>query len=437
MINSARSNKLYCMALGSLLLIACSGKKDGEGPASENSKSDGYSNVHITLAIKNANTTALAAAAPKNCHVQDAPSGPAADGLCVSADNAEVWASGMYIFKINSGDSFSGARLLGGGAGLGQNGYLEGAKFDLAELGTLQGEDTLWSVYDKKPEFSAVHLELSYLKVFFTIKGEKWEMLIPYQNQSLENDDWVKGCFNEAYRAEMVERANPLPGLAFQKGDYLFCKPSGDTHCEVKDFQWFDKTTSQLTSTRPTSPRRFEYLVQNSSTTCSVSSANGIPDLKTSSVPLFGMINQPLFKLYADFSHGKDSKTNTGAGKPADVTQEEWDAHGKAGKPQSPHFIYFLEQNGETKKGNRINVKLTFDLDNYLVLNGITNLNTASTEDILKVITTKDIFLRDGTAKGNEFTPQLPVSIKVDLLTVPLSELYQVPDPGTKAAAAE
>jgi hypothetical protein len=87
------------------------------------------------------------------------------------------------------------------------------------------------------------------------------------------------------------------------------------------------------------------------------------------------------------------------------------------------------------KKGNRVNVRLNFNLDNYLLLNGINDVNSATTEDILKVITTKDIFLREGTAKGNEFLPQLPVNIDVDVLTVPLSELYQVPSPGTGVSA--
>lgn len=408
-------------------------KKDGEGGSS--SSTGGYSNIHLTLAISEPNTLSFAGAAPKNCHVQDAPTGPAGDGLCLSADNAEAWVSGIYIFKLNSDDTSGGARLLGGGAGLGKDGYLEGARFDLGELGSLQGEDTLWSIYDKKPEFSAIHLELSYLKIFFTLKGEKWEMLIPYQNQSLEKDEWVKACYDEAYRANMAERANPLPGLNFQKGDYLFCKPTGNTKCEISEFKWFDKTTNQLTTTRPSSPRRFEYLVNNSSSTCNTATASGIPDVKTTSVPLFAMINQPLFKLYADFSHGKDSKTNAGAGKPSDVSQADWEAHGTAGKPQSPHFVYFLEKDGTVKKGNRVNVKLNFNLDNYLLLNGINDVNSATTEDILKVITTKDIFLREGTAKGNEFLPQLPVNIDVDVLTVPLSELYQVPSPGTGVSA--
>lgn len=433
--NSRAAKNILSASILLSLIAACSKKKDNS--RGDSSSTGGYSNIHLALALKEPSALNLAGASPTSCHVQDAPTGPAGDGLCISADNAEAWVSGIYIGKINSGDAGGGARLLGGGSGLGKDGHLEGAKFDLGDLGSLQGEDTLWSIYDKKPDLDMIHIELQYLKVFFTIKGEKWEMLIPYQNQSMENDEWVKGCYDEPYRTNVITRANPLPGLNFQKGDYLFCKPSTSSKCQMGDFRWFDKTTNQLTSTRPTAPRRFEYLAQNATSTCEKSPSNGRPDVKSNNVPLFALIKQPLFKLYADFSHGRDSKTNPQAGKPSDVSQADWDAHGASGKPQSPHFVYFLEKNGEKKQGNRVNVKFTFDLENYLFLNGITDLNTATTENVLKVITTKDIFLREGTSKGNEFSPQLPVSVDVEVLNVPLSELYKVPEPGQLATPAD
>jgi hypothetical protein len=384
----------------------------------------------VTLQL--ATGTTLASASPQNCRVQDSPTGPAADGLCISADNVEVWASGMYLTAVRGGF----ARVLGGGSGLEKDGYLAGALFNLSDIGTLKGEDTLWEAYDGKPEWEFAHINIAYIRIFFTLKGEKWEMLIPYNNQSLEKDDWVTACYNEEYRNNMISRANPIPGLDFKKGDYLFCKPSGADKCAIADFKWFDKTSNQLTSTRPTSPRRFEYLVKYSESTCNKPSGDGPPDVSSQSVSLFANIKQPRFKLYGDFSHGSSSKSNANAQSPAGVSEADWQAHGDAGLPKDPYFIYFLEQTGVTKTGNKFELKLSFDFSNYLVLDGVRDLSSTSVEDALKVITTKDIFLREGTAKGDEFLPNLPVTIDVDVSTAPLKDLYDGVDAGATVEKA-
>lgn len=414
-----------------LSLLSCDDKKgddesgNGNGGGGGSSGGAEYSSVYVGLKAKQS-----VALAPTNCHVQDSPNGKSADGLCFTPDNIEVWANSVYLTKPNSG-STGGARLLGGGSGLGKDGYLEGALFDLNKLGQLRGYDTLWEDYDNKTSWSMLHIGIAYIRVYFTVKNEKWEMLIPYLPQPLENEEWVKACYDAPYIANMKDRANPLTGITAARGDYLFCKSENNEKCAFTDFKWFDKTTKTLMATRPSNPRNFAYLATNAGSECKAASSNGgPPEVVDTSIPLFVNLSQPLFKLYADYSHGSDSKTNPGGSRPSAVTEAEWQAHKDAGQPTSPHFVYFYEKDGITESGNRMDVTFTFDTSNYLVADTIYSFDSASIEDILAVITTKDIFLRENTPKGEEFNPQMSADVSAKASQVSLDKVYSTAEPG-------
>jgi hypothetical protein len=165
-------------------------------------------------------------------------------------------------------------------------------------------------------------------------------------------------------------------------------------------------------------------------------SDNSPPDVTNKNVSVFANINSPKFKLFADFSHGEGSESNKGGQSPAGITAADWEAHLAAGKPGDPHFIYTLERSGQKSTGNKLDFKFTFDLTDYLFADKITDINSATIEQILEVITTKDIFLREGTQPGNEFAPQMKVDVAVTVSQAPLAELYKTPTPGATPAPA-
>ena len=227
-ISSAALAAVLCTA--TILGLGCAKRKKDLpiGP-------DRYANTYVSMQAKS--SIQLAEAEPQSCHLQDAPDGPAADGLCLTPTNLEVWASELTLLGNNRLATVS--RLLGNGSCLGNSGYLDGAAFDLATAATLKGQDNLYNVYSLKPDWETLRIDIVYLRASFSFKGESWEMLIPYGNQPLEKQAWVESCFTPATRELIHLRANPLTGLKIQRGDYLFCKPAAGATCAFSEFQWF------------------------------------------------------------------------------------------------------------------------------------------------------------------------------------------------------
>ena len=394
---------------------------------------DRYANTYVTMQAKS--PTELADAEPQNCHLQDTPDGPAADGLCLTPTNLEMWTSELTLLGNNRLAAVS--RLLGNGSGLSNTGYLDGAAFDLAMASTLKGQDNLYGVYSLKPDWETLRIDVVYLRVSFSVKGESWEMLIPYSSQPLEKEAWVESCFTPATRELIHIRANPVSGLKLQRGDYLFCKPAAGATCAFSEFQWFDKVTKTLSTKRPENPRTFDYLRANSSASClSPESDSGAASVSIASVPLLVAINKPLPKFYADLSHGDASQTNQGAKTPVGVSRDDWQAHLDAKLPNDPHLIYFINKGESVESGNQLNLKLAFELTNYLYLDKVSSIDSTSIEDILAGITTKDIFFREVTPVGRDFLPFLRVDLIPSVSTAPLSEIYRRPEAGTKATPA-
>ena len=398
---------------------------------------DRYANTYVTMQAKS--SVQIADAEPQSCHLQDTLDGPAADGLCLTPTNLELWASELTLLGNNRLAAVS--HLLGSGNGngngLSNTGHLDGAAFDLASAATLKGQDNLYSVYSLKPDWETLKIDIVYLRLSFSVKGESWEMLIPYGNQPLEKQAWVESCFTPATRELIHIRANPLSGLKLQRGDYLFCKPAAGATCAFSEFQWFDKTTKTLSSKRPDSPRSFDYLRANSNASClSPESDSAAASVSMGSVPLFVAINKPLPKFYADLSHGDASQANQGGKIPAGVSRDDWQAQLDAKRPNDPHLIYFIQKGESVESGSQLNLKLAFELTNYLYLDKVSSLDSASIEDILAGITTKDIFFRELTPVGRDFLPFLRVDVIPSVSTAPLSEVYRRPEAGTKATPA-
>lgn len=411
---------------GVLAILTCGEKKNDSGQPS--GSSGGQSNIYTTLKLKTG--TGLSNSTTSNCHVQASQASGAADGLCMTPDNVTMWASTISLFKINSsGQSY--ARILGGGSGLGKSGFLEGALFNLSAAGTLKGEDTLWEVYKDQPEFDSLSVSAAYLRVAFTIKEQAWELLVPFIDQPVQDIPGIVECLDSPALANVKLNANVLSDLSFKKGDFLFCKKTGTT-CNFSDFKWFDKTSQTLTSSRPSNPKRFAY-ADNLEVKCKSPSANGNPpDLDFRTHDFFFTLTSKV-KVYGDFSHGANSGINPGAGVPYGISEADWNAYTENGATQkSPFFIYTIDDGGKKQIGNRLNVKLSFDFSDWLVLDGIRDLSSSTEAQILNSLTTKDLFMRDSLAKGQEFTPNQKVTVDLSVANSTLAEIYTSTAPGTQ-----
>lgn len=423
----------WIVVSAALAVVACASscgkKEEGEkGPGGGNSS--GQSNVYMTLKLKN-NTTPLAPElAAESCgHVQATQTSSAIDGKCLTPDNVTVWASTVSLFKINAGFDGNFARLLGGGSGLGKNGYLEGAPFNLSQAGTLKGEDTLWEVKGTKPEFDSVGLSMAYVKIAFTTNTQQWEALLPFVDQPLEENQSIKDCVDAAGLANIKNNANVLTGLTFKKGDYLFCKKTTGSSCALSDFKWFDTTAKVLTSTRPTTPKRFAY-ADNYEVKCNSAGSQETPPDMSFDYHYVSFALTSKIKLYGDFSHGSDSEINKGAGIPYGMTQDDWEAHTQAGGSTNPFFIYTLDSNGTKTTGNRLDVKLSFDMSDWIVIDGVYDFTSATDDQILSGFNTKDFFMRDSLKKGEEFSPNQKVTAEISISDSKLAEIYTTPAPG-------
>lgn len=421
---------LFPAALAVVLSASSCEKKEDEKKDSGGGSSNGQSNVYMTLKLKSTAATLAPDLAAETCgHVQASQSGPAIDGKCLTPDNVTVWASTVSIFKINSGSEGTGARLLGGGTGLGKNGYLEGALFNLSQAGTLKGEDTLWEVKATKPEFDSIGLAMAYLRIAFKTNTQEWEALLPFVDQPVEDIQAIKDCVDAPALANIKTNANVITGLSYKKGDYLFCKKTTGSSCSFSDFKWFDTTTKTLTSTRPSAPKRFSY-ADNYEVKCKTPGTDSTPpDMDFYTHAMFFSLSSKI-KIHGDFSHGSDSEINKGADKPYGISQADWDAHTQAGGSSNPFFIYTLDSNGTKTTGNRMDVKLSFDMTDWIVIDGVYDFTSATDAQILSGFNTKDLFMRDSLKKGEEYSPIQKVTAEISVSDSKLAEIYATPAPG-------
>ena len=416
------------------------GKKDAAAPGDSSSASaSGYSNIFVSTKSKGA-VYSLTSSSPTSCSIGFGPStGQNAQGVCLTPTAVSAWLAGISLSRLDPSSATAGAassaRVLGGGSGWAKYGYLDGGVFEFNKPSLLQGEDNLWGVYATKPQFNLVLSSLAWLRFAFEHGADTWDVLVPFYDQPVEAGAWAKTCFDAAYLEQLSQKGNVLTGLTFHSGDYLFCKRnSAGTPCSLDAFRWFDLDANALVATRPANPKQSSYAANKIKPACvKAGSADGSgapPETANKFFPFMASINTPL-KLYGDFSHGSNSGTNKGGQRPADVTEDAWKAHTAAGKPKDPYFLYFLESSdGQTTKGNKLNIDFTFDFSNLIFFPGVQNLSTATEIEVLKAVTTKDIWMRDALPDGGEYKPEIKADVTAAVSTVPLEQLYATPTPG-------
>ncbi len=254
-----------------------------------------------------------------------------ANGNCLTQSSIELWASGVALGSQrpqNCADPKSAecgpGRILGGGSGFAKDGIIEGAKIELSDADSIRGCDNLFHKYSTRPIFDLASIQTAYTRTTFELKGSTWEMLVPFYDQPVEEIDFLKSCFDAPCIEKAKTNATLLPGITFKAGNFLFCKRSNPTTaCENTDYQWFDKASNSLVTSRPADPKRLAAIGSLSRKCIRPVQGDTPPDANYQMPALRADLRNPI-QIYGDFSHGAASKSNPGGDRPVGVNQDEW-----------------------------------------------------------------------------------------------------------------
>ena len=380
-----------------LALTACGGGGGGgggNGGGSNNDRSSsGFSENSVTLRSqvftlpqtnspgnKTANT-ANAAAAPQSCtYVADIYSNT---GTCISPTQVTGLAQQAHV-GIDNTSVPGGTRLLGGSEFSETPGQIIiGVEFDLANPTPLVTNNTLRNQYPYREQYDNVGLSTTYYKIKFSLTynngaDTQWvTMFLASFGQPFTTSAAVTNAMancgvtsDHLTQQRFVNADNMLPGMSFNRGDYLFCVKDNETDtCAASDFQWLDTSDNSLTSTRPTTPKTSHYLANNP-----IGCVNEGEDRVNFDFGPFGfsasLPSDQQFKLWSDMSHGDVSTQWPGSQYPMnDVTIGPIDDAGWV----EPYYIYYYQDCSTgpcstTTSGSQLDVTLDFDTDEMLLI---------------------------------------------------------------------
>jgi len=303
-----------------LFVHACAG---GENPGSS-SPDPGESTVGMytqnTVTIQDTATVGKAvfraAAAPADCPARsDIYS---ANGTCLSPTQVTGHAISVDLYLDQSAVA-GGTRLLGADEFAETPGSVfDGEEFDLSKPSILVTNNTLFEQYDAHDQYDSLGVHTTYYKIQFPMtisSGTQYiTMLLAMYGQpfaqSAAMQDAMSNCGVTAQQAteSRYQQADLLTGMAFQRGDYLFCVKAGAADaCAAADYQWLNTDNYALVSVRPDNPKTAHWLA-NQAVTCS-SEGDGRVNFDFGTFGLFASIDSTdQFKLWSDFSHGELSR---------------------------------------------------------------------------------------------------------------------------------
>lgn len=437
----SQNQTFLCCSLLAVFALSCQGKnKDNDGPPSQ---SDSVAS-NVTLAIGLSTPTAFnlaGSATPTNCHLGVTPT-IQADGLCITPSQVTLWVTGVSLATTEKleGDAFRTApvRLLGGGSGYGKDGYFEGADFDLSNLSSIRGSDNLWSTYDSRYTFKSLSIEIGYIKSTFVAGDRTWELMVPFINQPVEGETWLKDCFGAEWFDLAKTRGTILPNMNFKTGDMLVCKrQNATTPCTESEFQWADSATGALSSTRPETPKALSSVSKLNRKCLRPTSGSTPPDSQFDLPALSVGLNTPI-NFYGDFSHGPTSKSNP-ADFPKRATAGEWDSRRQQNLKTAPFTQYFFQENGQTISGDKLEAQIKINPTEYVFLAGLTSVSSSTADaDIIKAMTTKEFWAWEKLEIGKlgDFTA-LKADLKVKVSnSSSVDDIYAGPTEGAKAQSA-
>lgn len=386
------------MRLTAVLLVtmlistaACNKDKGGdEGDPGENGGSGGNggggggsggspTGSYYGKVVLKGSGAALTAAAANNCGFSlDIYRG---EGACFTPVSTSA-----HVISINLISDVAGrppARLLAEDEATGGGGKIfSGSEVALDDTGgALVGNNTLWDEYDGKPQWNGVGIDMAYVRTQVNIRDKFVTVLIPGFSQPFPAyAKEICGFDDTVASQDRYASANLLPGLTFQRGDFLFCvKDSADAACAAADYRFLDTSSKTLVEARPSNAKRSSYLA-GTPAVCSASEGDryGFNFKLAQLVATIPEASQ--FKLYGDFSHGDLSHQNLG-----DVSV-------------SPYVIYYYEPvSGGTTQGTELVTTLTFDQTDSVFVETLrlTDVASLSLETSLAGLNLKSLWAYD------------------------------------------
>ncbi len=343
-------------------------------------------NIRLTNLLaytSNAPTTQVASDTAVNCtYIADIYS---ANGSCITPVNVIAFAEQAHLLREN-GNVPGGTRILG------ESEYREtpgeifgGHEFDLSQPSSLVTNNTLSDQYPFHEQYDTLTISTAYYKVKFPVtlsSGTKFvTMLLAKYGQPFSSSNAISKAIDECglsgneITASRFVNADLLPGMSFNRGDYLFCVKDTDTDsCSASDFQWLDTKTNQLTSTRPETPKVSQQLV-NTEIECN-DEGGGRVSFDFGPFGFYAAIDpSKQFKLWSDFSHGEFSQQWPDATAPQ---ADETTVADPTIAGISPYYIYYYEDCSNnvcenlTQQGTDLDVNLTFDMSQMVLVEDIT-----------------------------------------------------------------
>jgi hypothetical protein len=274
-----------------------------------------------------------------------------------------------------------------------------GAEFDLDDTGAaLVGNNTLWDEYGVQPTFAGVGVDFAYVRYQVALKDQFVTVLLPAYSQPFRESAKALCSFGDdiAQQPRFAD-ADLLPGMTFERGDYLFCvKDTADAACAAADYQWLDDTSKTLVDARPANPKRSGYL-SGEAVTCTDDGDEryGFNFKLSAAYATIAAADQ--FKLYGDFSYGELSNQWPTATTPM----------GQDISATAPYVIYYHEANGTKSEGTELVTTIDFDTANSLFVENLrlTDIDAASMGTVLSALQIKsqwafDKKFADGVSGG-------------------------------------
>jgi hypothetical protein len=279
----------------------------------------------------------------------------------------------------------NGARILGPDEfATPAGGIFDGQAFDLSAPVPLVTNNTLFEQYNERTQYDVLAMNLAWYQVQFPLtisSGTRYvTMLLAKYGQpfatSAAMDNAMANCGlapEDATQARYIA-ADLLPGMTFQRGDYLFCvKDSPTESCAPADFRWLDSANNTLVANRPAQPKTSHWLTHQE--VACVDEGGGRVNFNFGTFGLFANIaDTSEFKLWSDFSHGSFSQQWPTGGAPAGneaILEDPTIAW------ISPYFIYYHQHCGsgacdsQISSGPELDIDVTFDTDGMVMVEGL------------------------------------------------------------------
>ncbi|MCB9229461.1 MAG: hypothetical protein H6618_07605 [Deltaproteobacteria bacterium] len=394
---------IFCLILTIFVFIRCQGDDVNNGGGSGNGVGQNTrAGSSISLTSDTLSGSALSGSQTERgtaCSVQlDIYQG---SGLCITPLNFIGYANNLVGENSKISDPDIGqARLAGVSGSTDAEGLIfNGAEFNLAEKSSFTGYNELWFNYEHKTEFSHLRLDLSYQKIHFRILDQYVTMMIVASDQPFSESQALDDCSLSAEEKSQSRytKADLITGLSFKRGDYLFCVRSDSESCDSSEFMWLDSDSGKLVATRPASPRKHQWLV-NDPVSCSKEGDR--PQISLTGMVFGATLTSPV-TLYADWSHGVNSIQYKDGASPLSTSPLSENKENDTDTFEEPYPLYYASIDGVSQEGSRLSQTYDFDLSGMIFIEGLAEgeLEDYSTEQLLAKVWTKHDWVFEQKAK--------------------------------------